>query len=153
APKLQPSRAEPPKGKPTRTRARSTSLTMLWSRPYSRVVCVTRLSSVTGILSVPKNASRALTTAVLWQAGAAGDSGKFGGVARGAPLGRGVLGEGRGPAERGPARVGRRLRVTVGVRQRNRLVGPPEPVVVLGVEAGDHPIAPGHVGHRQHPRR
>jgi hypothetical protein len=26
-------------------------------------------------------------------------------------------------------------------------------VVVLGVEAGDHRIAPGHVGHRQHPRR
>jgi hypothetical protein len=34
----------------------------------SRVVLVTRLSGVNGISSVPKNASSAVTSAVLWQA-------------------------------------------------------------------------------------
>src|SRR5215510_4042465 len=66
------------KWKPTRTRARSTSLTTSWSWLYLRTVPVTRLSRAKGTLSVPKNASRAATTAVLWQACADGYSGKFG---------------------------------------------------------------------------
>jgi hypothetical protein len=70
-----------------RTRAWSTSFTTSWSRWYSRVVCVARLSSVKGTLSVPKKASRAVTTAVLWQACAEGYSGKFGVVASGVQLG------------------------------------------------------------------
>ncbi len=50
---------------------------------YSRVVPVRGLSSVNATLSVPKNASRASTTAVLWQACADGYSGKFGVVRSG----------------------------------------------------------------------
>ena len=62
-----------------------------------------------------------------------------------------ILGEVRRRSERLPGRVGHRLRVAVGVGQRDRLVGTPEPVVVLGVEAGDHRVPAGDVRHRQHP--
>jgi hypothetical protein len=48
---------------------------------------VARLSSENGILSRPKNASSAATTAVLWQACAEGYSGKFGVAASGCQLG------------------------------------------------------------------
>ena len=65
---------------------------------------------------------------------------------------RRVLREVRRPAQRPPARVGHRRRVAVGVCLRDCLVGAPEPVVVLGVEAGDHRVAAGDVRHRQHPR-
>ena len=64
---------------------------MPWSRLSSRVVWVARLSSVKGTLSVPKNASRALTTAVLWQACAEGYSGKFGVVPSGVQPGSGTV--------------------------------------------------------------
>jgi hypothetical protein len=46
-----------------------------------------------------------------------------------------------------------RSRVRVGVRQRDRNGWPPEHVVVLGLEAGDHRIAAADVRHRQHTRR
>jgi len=77
---------------------------------------VTRLSSVIETLSVPKKASRAVTTAVLWQGGGGG--------------------------------VG----VAVGIGCGDCLVGPPEPVVVFGVEAGDHGVAARDVRHCQHAR-
>src|SRR5580700_5154365 len=87
-----------------------------------------------GTLSVPKKASRAVTTAVLWQACAEGYSGKFGVVATGCQVGSG------------------RLRIAVHVGSRNCLVGPPEPVVVFGVEAGDQGVAAGDVRHCKHAR-
>ena len=52
---------------------------------------VTRLSSAKGTLSVPKKASRASTTAVLWQACADGYSGKFGVAPSGRQLGSGTV--------------------------------------------------------------
>ena len=54
---------------------------------YRLVVWVMRLSSVKATSSVPKNASRAATTALLWQACAEGYSGKFGVAASGCQLG------------------------------------------------------------------
>ena len=73
-----PAWSELKKWKPTRTRARLTSLTTSLSRSYSRVVPVIRLSSEKCTLSVPKKARSALVTAPLWQAWAEGYSGKFG---------------------------------------------------------------------------
>src|SRR5262245_46138395 len=64
---------------------------------------------------------------------------------------RRILGEVRRRSERLPAGVRHRLRVAVGVCERDRLVRPPEPVVVLGVEAGNHCVAAGDVCDRQHP--
>ena len=66
---------------------------------------------------------------------------------------RGVLGEVRRRAQRPPPRIRFGRRIPVGVGPRDGGGRPPEHVVVLGVEAGDHRVAAADVGHRQHPRR
>src|SRR5262249_39484959 len=58
---------------------------------------------------------------------------------------RRILWEVRCRSEWLPGCVGHRIRVVVHVRQMDRLVGAPEPEVVLGVEAGDHRVGAGAV--------
>ena len=103
---------------------------------YSASVPVTPLSREKATLSVPKNAGSASPLPVLWKACAEGYSGKFGVVRSGSPGG-----------------IGLSVWVAVRVCPWDRPVGTPEPIVVLGLEAGDHGVAPGDMRHRQHPRR
>ncbi len=66
---------------------------------------------------------------------------------------RRVLGVTRRRAQRLPVWVRLGGGVSVRVRTGDRPVWAPEPIVVLGFEAGDHRVAPGDVRHREHPRR
>ena len=54
--------------------------------------------------------------------------------------------------QRGPGRVGARLRVAVGVRAADRGDRPPVVVVVLGVEGADVAVGKGHVEQGEQPR-
>ena len=65
---------------------------------------------------------------------------------------RHVLGEVRRRTQRHPGWIRFSRRVPVGIGSGDRLVGAPEPVVILGLEAGDHPVAARDVRHRQHAR-
>ena len=58
---------------------------------------------------------------------------------------RGVGGEVRGPEQRRPGRVGRRVGVAVGVGGADRGHRPPEVVLVLGVPGGDEGVGHGDV--------
>ena len=52
-----------------------------------------------------------------------------------------------------PSRVGVSRRITVLIRPLDGPVRTPGQIVVLGFKTSDHGVAPGHVRHRQHPRR
>ena len=56
-------------------------------------------------------------------------------------------------AQRCPRRVRLGGWVAIGVGLANCRDWTPKQVVVLGVEAGDHPVAPGYMRHGQHSRR
>src|SRR4030095_5776572 len=55
-------------------------------------------------------------------------------------------------AQRCPGWIGLGIRVAVLGCPLDGLVGTPRQIVILGFEARDHSVAPGHMRHRQHPR-
>ena len=65
---------------------------------------------------------------------------------------RRVLGVVRRRAQRLPGGVRLGGGVPVRVRTGDRPVWAPEPIVILGFEAGDHRVTSSNVSHRQHPR-